>query len=152
MVQLLRNDNDNKVMQFNVDFQRDLNWFRKFLSKHNELAASLAGPGATWNNNIYRLSIQRYCNNLRIIAHLEMLNILLAIQVFAVFAAFRSHPCLPIQHIQRCDPGMSDCMCLVYLFICCFFLSLSTQYRSYHNGQLEGQRKPVYTVGQDSVL
>ena len=30
--------------------------------------------------------------------------------------------------------------------------SLSTLFRSYHDGQLEGQRKPVHTVGQGSVL
>ena len=32
------------------------------------------------------------------------------------------------------------------------FTSLSTLYRSYHDGKLEGQRKPVNTVGQGSVL
>ena len=30
--------------------------------------------------------------------------------------------------------------------------SLSTLYRSYHDGQFGGQRKPVHTVGQGSVL
>ena len=32
------------------------------------------------------------------------------------------------------------------------FMSLSTMYRSYHDGYLEGQRKPIHTVGQGSVL
>ena len=32
------------------------------------------------------------------------------------------------------------------------FTSFLTLYRSYHDGQLEGQRKPVHTVGQGSVL
>ena len=41
--------------------------------------------------------------------------------------------------------------CGIYLFICGFML-LSTLYRSYHDGKLEGQRKPVHTVGQGSVL
>ena len=40
---------------------------------------------------------------------------------------------------------------LIYLFIWGFTL-LSTLYRSYHDGLLEGQRKPVHTVGQGSVL
>ena len=39
----------------------------------------------------------------------------------------------------------------IYLFIW-DFTSLSTLYRSYHDGQLEGQRKPVHTVRQSSVL
>ena len=39
----------------------------------------------------------------------------------------------------------------IYLFIWGFTL-LSTQYRSYQEGELEGQRKPVHTVGQGSVL
>ena len=32
------------------------------------------------------------------------------------------------------------------------FTSLSTLYRSYHDGWLGGQRKPVHTVGQGSVF
>ena len=40
---------------------------------------------------------------------------------------------------------------LIYLFIW-GFTSLSTLYRSYHDRELEGQRKPVHTVGQGSVL
>ena len=31
-------------------------------------------------------------------------------------------------------------------------MSLATLYRSYHDGKLEGQWKPVHTVGQGSVL
>ena len=31
-------------------------------------------------------------------------------------------------------------------------MSFSTLYRSYNNGQLGGQRKPVYTGGHGSVL
>ena len=38
----------------------------------------------------------------------------------------------------------------MFLFGC--FTSLSILYRSYHNEELEGQRKPVHTVGQGSVL
>ena len=38
-----------------------------------------------------------------------------------------------------------------YLFIWSF-TSLSTLHRSYHDGNLGGQRKPVHTVGQGSVL
>ena len=44
---------------------------------------------------------------------------------------------------------------LMYLFIYLFiwgFTSLLTLYRSYHDGQLEGQRKPVHTVGHGSLL
>ena len=33
-----------------------------------------------------------------------------------------------------------------------YSFGFSTLYRSYHNGQLGGQRKPVHTVGQGSVL
>ena len=32
------------------------------------------------------------------------------------------------------------------------FMSLSTLDRSYHIGEFGGQRKPVHTVGQGSVL
>ena len=33
-----------------------------------------------------------------------------------------------------------------------YFTLLSTLYKSYHDGKLEGLRKPVHTVGQGSVL
>ena len=38
--------------------------------------------------------------------------------------------------------------------ICLFggFTSPSTLYRSYHDGEFCGQRKPVHNVGQGSVL
>ena len=42
------------------------------------------------------------------------------------------------------------------VFICLFYLgfnvTFNTLYRSYHDGQFYGQRKPVHTVGQGSVL
>ena len=39
----------------------------------------------------------------------------------------------------------------IYFFIW-GFTSLSTLYRSYHDGYLEGQRKPVHIVCQGAVL
>ena len=33
-----------------------------------------------------------------------------------------------------------------------FNIAFNTSYRSYHDGQFYGQRKPVHTVGQGSVL
>ena len=33
-----------------------------------------------------------------------------------------------------------------------FNVVFNTLYRSYHNGWIHGQRKPVHTVGQGSVL
>ena len=40
---------------------------------------------------------------------------------------------------------------IIHLFIWGFTL-LSTLYRSYHDRLLKGQRKPVHTVGEGSVL
>ena len=47
--------------------------------------------------------------------------------------------------------GITHTVDSLYLVIWGFAL-LSTLYRSYHNGWFCRQRKPVYTVGQDSVL
>ena len=47
--------------------------------------------------------------------------------------------------------GQSGSILMCYLFIW-GFTSLSTLYRSYHDRYLEGQRKPVHTVCQGSVL
>ena len=46
---------------------------------------------------------------------------------------------------------IKDLLHSTYLFIL-GFTSLSTMYRSYHDGLMEGQRKPVHTVGQGSAL
>ena len=61
---------------------------------------------------------------------------------------YRARPELNIMCILRLPQSL---LTFIYLFIW-GFTSLSTLYRSYHGGWLEGQGKPVHTVGQGSVL
>ena len=54
-------------------------------------------------------------------------------------------------------PRMTSCLNCEYISYSFYlfiwgFTSLSTLYRSYHDGQLEAQRKPVHRVRQGSVL
>ena len=84
---------DNIVLD--IEFHRDLNWFKKFLKKFNgtaffdhrpvkatiELDACLQGLGAIYRNQVYAIPIPHYCDSFSIV-HLEMLNILVAIRVW----------------------------------------------------------------------
>ena len=96
MLEFLRNNYDAYTIQLTHDFKRDLRWFSNFLSKYNgvsfydhvrthhvvELDACLGGLGGRWENLIYHLPLPSHYANLGI-AQLEMINILLAIRVFA---------------------------------------------------------------------
>ena len=96
MLDLLRQNYDANSIQLTQDFIRDLRWFSKFLETYNgvslyhhrpvdytvELDACLTGLGGRWDNFVYHLPIPKHYQNLTIV-HLEMVNILVAIRIFA---------------------------------------------------------------------
>ena len=96
MLELLRSNYDASIIKLTEDFKRDLRWFSSFLSKYNgvsfydlirtqhivELDACLSGLGGRWENLVYHLPLPHHYGNLGI-AQLEMVNILVAIRVFA---------------------------------------------------------------------
>ena len=92
MLQTLRSNYDNASIQLDADFHRDLRWLEKFLPMYN--GASLydhkichhqvhldACLGGVWQNYVYHLPISYGYKGLNI-AHLEMVNILVARKVF----------------------------------------------------------------------
>ena len=96
MLDLLRASNKQESVSLNEEFQRDLNWFCEFLPDFNgsaffkhdqidgeiELDACLEGLGAIYNNYIYAIPIPKGFMQMGIV-HLEMLNILVALRVWA---------------------------------------------------------------------
>ena len=96
MLDLLRSNYDQEKIQITQEFKQDLRWFSKFLQSYNgvsiydhppanhtvELDACLTGLGGRWDNFVYFLAIERGFNNMTIV-HLEMVNIVLALKVFA---------------------------------------------------------------------
>ena len=96
MLDLLRTNYDKTVITLNEEFRRDLRWFQNFLTTYNgasfydhvrayhlvELDACLSGLGGRWENLVYHLPLPQYYGNLGI-AQLEMVNILVAIRLFA---------------------------------------------------------------------
>ena len=96
MLDTLRRHFGTDSISLDIEFHRDLNWFKKFLKKFNgraffdhrpiqatiELDACLQGLGAIYRNQIYALPRPYYCDSFSIV-HLEMLNILVAIRVWA---------------------------------------------------------------------
>ena len=96
MLDLLRAANKQESVRLNDEFKRDLNWFCAFLPEFNgsaffkhdqidgeiELDACLEGLGAIHNNHIYAIPISKGCMHMDIV-HLEMLNILVALRVWA---------------------------------------------------------------------
>ena len=79
------------------EMRKDLSWFIQFLvrfngkvlfsDKHQEvdvyIDASLSGLGAYWNNNVYAVSRPISSTAGFSITHLEMLNVMLSLRVFA---------------------------------------------------------------------
>ena len=96
MLDTLRAHFGKENISLDIEFHRDLNWFKKFLPKFNgtaffihrpvqatiELDACLQGLGAVYLNQVYAIHIPQYCKNFSIV-HLEMLNIMVAIRVWA---------------------------------------------------------------------
>ena len=96
MLQVLRSQYDSNVISLTTDFHRDLQWFTKFMADYNgislydhkpiahtiELDACLTGLGGRCDQWVYHLAIPRGYQNLTIV-HLEMINIFLAVKLFA---------------------------------------------------------------------
>ena len=95
MLQTLRSNCGNASIKLDADFHRDLRWFDRFLPLYNgvslydhktcdhqvHLDACLQGLGGVWQNYVYHLPISYGYRGLNI-AHLEMVNILVALKVF----------------------------------------------------------------------
>ena len=96
MLQLLRDNYDEAHIKLTENFRRDLSWFAKFLHLYNgtsiydhpvirdtlELDACLDGMGGVCGQYVYHIPIERGYGGLNI-AHLEMVNILVALRVFS---------------------------------------------------------------------
>ena len=96
MLDLLRTTDKLQIISLTPEFKRDLNWFCQFTKVFNgtaffhhthhhgriELDASLQGLGANFNNEVYAIPIVKKYNHFGIV-HLEMLNIMVAIRVWA---------------------------------------------------------------------
>ena len=96
MLELLRSSHSTQRITLTSDFKRDLNWFATFLPKYNgvslydhrpidmalHLDACLTGFGGRCGQFVYHLPITRGFRNWNIV-HLEMVNILLAMRLFA---------------------------------------------------------------------
>ena len=96
MLELLRASHTSQRITLTQDFKRDLRWFARFLAKYNgvnlydhaaihqvlELDACLTGLGGRVENYVYHLPIDKGYENCTIV-HLEMVNILVAIRLFA---------------------------------------------------------------------
>ena len=98
MLETLRKASNPAKIILTDDFRRDLGWFDQFLPHYNgismyahkvsrsvlELDACLTGLGGRWQKFVYHLPIVRGFRNLDIV-HLEMINIILALRLFAQF-------------------------------------------------------------------
>ena len=98
MLETLRNISNPARVHLSDDFKRDLAWFDKFLPQYNgvsmyvyrrtdavlELDTCLTGLGGRLDNLVYHLPIVRGFANLDIV-HLEMVNIVMALCLFARF-------------------------------------------------------------------
>ena len=96
MLQLLRDNVDTRKILITAEFRSDLAWFNCFLPHYNgvtyydqpychsevHLGACLTGLGGAYNSMVYALPIPKgYLDNK--ITHLEILNIVVALKVWA---------------------------------------------------------------------
>ena len=95
MLQLLRNNTDSDGIVLTTEFLKDLKWFQVFLTSYNGvtfyqqlpirkaiyLDASLEGLGGSYDNYVYALQLPRGFKGYNI-AHLEILNIIVALKVW----------------------------------------------------------------------
>ena len=95
MLQLLRDNTNTDCIALTTEFFKDLNWFQVFLVSYNGvtfyhqppirkaiyLAASLEGLGGSYDNFVYALQIPRGFRDYDI-AHLEILNIVVALKIW----------------------------------------------------------------------
>ena len=90
MLELLRTSHNTQRIVLTSDFKCDLRWFAKFLPlyngvslyDHKHIHQMLAGLGGRVDNCVYHLPLVKGYNGCTIV-HLEMVNILLAIRLFA---------------------------------------------------------------------
>ena len=96
MLKLLRDNHDKTKILITPEFQKHLAWFNSFLSHYNgvtyyeqtncqfevHLDACLTGLGGSYESMVYALPIPRDLMNYNI-AHLEILNIVVALKVWA---------------------------------------------------------------------
>ena len=96
LLQTLRDNSKNKIIKLDEHFHTDLQWFKNFLDVFNgksfyvkssvdaeiHLDACLSGVGAVFKNQIYAGKIPERLQKFNIAA-LEMLNILVAVRLWA---------------------------------------------------------------------
>ena len=96
MLEFLRQNHDSRKILINQNFRKDLAWFDTFLEQYNgitfyeqpkpdyqvALDACLTGMGGHFGSMVYTLDIPFGYNNYHI-AHLEILNIVVAAKIWA---------------------------------------------------------------------
>ena len=98
ILDLFRNNANNRKIYLTPEFHKDIQWFLAFLPTYNgisyisktnidpeqtlHLDACLTGMGAIWRDRVYATPIHN-CGDLKLtIVHLEMLNIVVALRVW----------------------------------------------------------------------
>ena len=104
MLQLLRDNFENDSIVLTSEFFRDLLWFQTFLKSYNGITiydirplniriyldACLQGLGGCYDNFVYTIPIPKGFNGYNIV-HLEMLNVVVALKVWAASWANKQH-------------------------------------------------------------
>ena len=95
MLQLLRDNFDKNRIKVTPEFTKDLTWFQTFLISYNgvtfydirplqpqiHLDACLTGLGGVFNNMVYSIPVPKGYNGYNI-AHLEMVNVVVALKIW----------------------------------------------------------------------
>ena len=148
MLWLFRKNSGKRRICLNEEFKKDLFWFIKFLPAYNGITifrkqplqgnetlhidACLTGMGGVWNENVYSTPIFGIPERFRNITNLEMINILVALRVWAEQWAhkkvlFRCDNLAVVQVIQTSrtrDQFLACCLRNIWLIVSVYDIEL----------------------------
>ena len=154
IINLFRKNYHKKCIQLDEDFKKDLIWFIKFLPSYNGITffqkesleeneslcidASFTGVGGIWGNKVYSTPIFGIPKHYRNIANLEMLNIKIALRVWADQWAhkkvlFRCDNLAVVQVIRTSktrDEFLAYCLRNIWLIVSVYDIKLEIQHIS----------------------
>ena len=169
ILHLFRKNSHKKCIHLDENFKRDLLWFIKFLPSYNGITffqkdslegnetlcidASLTGMGGVWGNKVYSTPIFGIPEHYRNIVILVMLNILIALRVWADQWAykrvlFRCGNLAVVQVIRTSktrDEFLAYCLRNIWLIVSIYDIKLQIQQISGKNNRVADAISRLYS-------
>ena len=168
ILDLFRNNANNRKIYLTLEFHKDIQWFLAFLPSYNgisyitktdvdpeqtlHLDACLTGMGAVWRDRVYATPIHN-CGDLKLtIVHLEMMNIVVALRVWGkMFHSSISVKCdnLGVVQVVRTgktkDSFLASCIRNVWLLAAAYDIELHIDHIPGHKNIIADTLSRIYS-------